>query len=110
MLCLLVSLAAEVPTARGQSARAMLVHPEPNVSSSFHAVVFSALRAAVNQNAAAPVTLNGKNLDLRRFNEPRCEEGLENHLRVKYEGRPITVIVMVGAAALDFAPSWWTRL
>lgn len=68
------------------------------------------MRAAVNEDEAAPVSLYVENLDLTRFSGAAYEESLQNHLRIKYQDRPITVVVTVGTAALEFAQRWRSSL
>jgi signal transduction histidine kinase len=105
----LAALAA-YPVSPGASAersrpRSMLVLDDANVRSPFYYELFSTLRATANANGP-PVTIYAESLDLTRFNGQAYEEGLQQYLRIKYEGKPVGVIVAIGSAALDCVLRW----
>ena len=51
-----------------------------------------------------------ESLDLSRFGGSAYEESLQAHLQVKYQDKPIGVVVAIGDAALEYVLRWRTRL
>jgi len=90
------------PSASGQSTRAVLVLDESDGNGSpFDAEIF--FGAAREPRQAAPIMVYVENLYLGPFSGNHDEESLPDHLRMMWLVRLVTVIVTVGAAALDFA-------
>jgi ABC-type uncharacterized transport system substrate-binding protein len=51
-----------------------------------------------------------ENLDLSRFGGPPYEQSLRAHLQVKYQDKPIGVVVAIGDATLEYVLRWRTSL
>ena len=72
--------------------------------------IFSALRSAVNASSGPPVGIYKESLDLSRFGGSAYEQSLRAHLQVKYQDKPIGVVVAIGDAALEYVLRWRTSL
>ena len=87
----------------------ILVLEQSDVRGPFYAEMFSALRSRVTASKT-PVTLYVENLDLSRFSSPEYNRGLQDLFRIKYQDKPISVIVALGAGALDRGLKWRSDL
>jgi signal transduction histidine kinase len=86
--------------------RSILVVDQSDVRGPFYYQIFSSFRSTVNATSRSPVSIYVESLDLSRFGGPTYEQSLQAHLQVKYQDRPIGVIVAVGDAALEFVLRW----
>ncbi len=101
-LILVLAVAALVcPAAAEPLPRSVLVLDQGGPGTPWPAAHSSALRLALNADAAEQVAFYFENLDLGRFNDPKYEATLRTYLQEKYRQRPIGVIVAVGSASLE---------
>lgn len=110
-LTILLALVALWPAKAETSshARSILVLEQSDVRGPFYSTIFDSMRTTVN--AAAPATtLYVENLDLSRFSGAPYEKAVETFLTDKYRDKPISVVVAVGSAALEFALRWRDEL
>lgn len=110
VLCAVLVLVPTCLAAGELRPRSILVLDQSDLRGSFYYEVFSAIRAAVNADGRAHITLYTESLDLSRFNGEAYEESLRKHLQVKYRDTPIGVIVAIGAATLQHVLNWRTEL
>ena len=97
------------PAAAQSTSRSILVIDQSDVRGPFYGV-FSALRSTINADSKSPTTIHVESLDFSRFSGPEYEEGLQRHFRVKYREKPISVIVAIGDASLDYVLRWRSTL
>jgi len=90
--------------------RSILVLDQSEVRGPLYYEIFSALRSAVNASSGPPVGIYKESLDLSRFGGPAYEQSLRVHLQVKYQDKPIGVVVAIGDAALEYVLRWRTSL
>jgi signal transduction histidine kinase len=110
VVLLVVTLAPAGVSAQESRARSILVIDQSDLRGPFYYRIFSGLRAVVSGHGDARTTLYAENLDLTRFKGASYEESLKLHLMEKYRDRPIGVIVVVGAAALELVLRWRAEL
>src|SRR6476469_9717355 len=103
---LLVACLALACPAVAAPPRSILVLDQSDVRGPFYYQIFSAFRSAVNASPGPPVSLDVESLDLSRFAGPAYEQSLQAHLRLKYQDRPIGVVVAIGDAALEYVSRW----
>jgi ABC-type uncharacterized transport system substrate-binding protein len=82
--------------------RSILVLDQSDVRGPFYYQIFSALRSAVNASPGAPVSIYVESLDLSRFGGAVYEQSLQAHFRVKYQNKPIGVVVAIGDSSLEY--------
>ena len=109
-VCLIAWLALECWPAVAAPPRSILVLDQSDVRGPFYYQIFSAFRAAVNASPGAPVSIYVESLDLSRFAGPTYEQSLQAHLRLKYQDKPIGVVVAIGDTALEYVSRWRTTL
>jgi signal transduction histidine kinase len=68
----------------------------------WYGALTSALRSVLNRSSTKSPSIYVENLDLNRFNGPRYDQSLKNHLQEKYRAKPISVVIAIGAEALQF--------
>jgi signal transduction histidine kinase len=90
--------------------RSMLILDQSEARGPFYYQIFSGIRAAVNADTEAHVTIYSESLDLSRFRGQASEENLHRFLREKYRDRPIGVVIAVGAATLNLVLRWRDEL
>jgi ABC-type uncharacterized transport system substrate-binding protein len=83
--------------------QSILVLQQSDARGPFYNEIINALRTRVNEKARQPVSIFVENLDLSRFGGAAYDHSLQAHLRVKYSGTPIGVIVAIGQGALAYA-------
>ncbi|QOZ28086.1 ABC transporter substrate binding protein [Bradyrhizobium sp. CCBAU 51753] len=88
----------------------MLVLDQSDRRGPFYYQVFVGLRDAVSAHGHAPTTVYTESLDLNRFGGEAYQDSFQRFLEVKYRDRPIGVVVVVGAAALELALRWRPQL
>ncbi|HMA70549.1 MAG TPA: ATP-binding protein [Xanthobacteraceae bacterium] len=98
------------PAAAQSTSRSILVIDQSDVRGPFYYDVFSALRSVINADSKSPTTIHVESLDFSRFSGPEYEESLQRHFRVKYREKPISVIVAIGDASLDYVLRWRSTL
>src|SRR5258705_9749282 len=81
--------------------RSVLIFDQSEPNSQWGVGFRAALRDTLNKDATKPVAIYSEIVDLGRFNDRRYEELLKTYLREKYRDKPIGVIVVHGAVALD---------
>ncbi len=88
--------------APAQSKRVVILYDErvelPGLSA-----LDASLTRTLNQNSAVPPQIFRESMDLSRFGSARYRSELAGHLRAKYAGKKIDVVVAVMGPALDFA-------
>jgi signal transduction histidine kinase len=111
---LIVSLAVPwqpaVASADAPRPRSMLILDQSEARGPFYYQIFSGIRAAVNADTEAHVTIYAESLDLSRFRGQAHEENLHRFLREKYRDRPVGVVIAIGGATLDLALRWRDEL
>ncbi len=90
--------------------QSILVIDQSDLRGPFYYQLFSELRSVVTSKARAHTTLYAESLDLSRFGGLAYEQSLERHFREKYRDRSISVIVAVGAPALEMVLRWRAEL
>lgn len=80
--------------------RSILVRGESDVRTPFYYRIFAGMRSVAHASTEQPVTILANGLDLARHCRFAYENGLQRHFQVKYDGRPISVVVAIGSAAL----------
>jgi signal transduction histidine kinase len=110
LLCLIVLLAPTRLLAEEMLARSILFLDQSEARGPFYYQVFSEFGAVVNADIRLHTTLYAESLDLSRFNGAAYEEGLQRHLKEKYQDRPIGVVVALGAATLELVLRWREKL
>jgi len=90
--------------------RSMLILDQSEARGPFYYQIFSGIRAAVNADTEAHVTIYSESLDLSRFRGQASEENLHRFLREKYRDRPIGVLIAIGAATLNLVLRWRDEL
>jgi signal transduction histidine kinase len=93
-------VAAELP------ARAILVLEQSDERGPFDADVVAGLRSTINANPTGPLSIYVENLNLDRFGGATYERSLQGHLLVKYEDRPIALIIALGPMGLEYVSRW----
>jgi len=96
--------AAELP------APAILVLEQSDERGPFDTDVVAGLRTTINTRPIGPVTIYVENLNLDRFAGAAYERSLQGHLLVKYEDRPIALIIALGPMALEYVSRWHALL
>ena len=86
--------------------RSILVLDQSELRGPFHYELFSGLREVVTRESRSHTTLYAESLDLSRFNGAAYEQSLQRYLQEKYRGRPIGVVVAIGAATLELTLRW----
>jgi signal transduction histidine kinase len=104
VILVFVSLAAFLaPQSLGAAGQpAILVFLPGGIRGPFYNDVFSAFQSTVDAKSHFPITAYPELLDLDQFKTQEIEESLSTHLRLKYQGKPIGVIVAVGTGPLEF--------
>ena len=117
MLCSLALLTCQIAAAAepkrvalAAPPRSILVLDQSDVRGPLYYEIFSALRSAVNASSEPPVTIYKESLDLSRFGGPAYDQSLQAHFKVKYQDRPIGVVVAIGDAALEYVLRWRASL
>ena len=83
-------------------ARNILVLYSQERETAIYAPFDRALRSQLESAAAYPLTFYTEYLDLLRFPGDEQQQKLMEYVRVKYSGKPISLIVVVSPLALDF--------
>jgi signal transduction histidine kinase len=101
-MVLLAAVTAPVISAAAESMPPSVLifdQSEPNIpwGLQFRSALLSALKAGSPNRLA----IYSETLDLGRFNGPQYEELLQTYLREKYWGKPVGVIIVHGATALE---------
>lgn len=109
-VCLVLLLFPLEAQAQDTRARSILVLDQSEPRGPFYFQIFSGIRAEVNADSHAHISLYAENLDLSRFNGKDYEESLHGHLKQKYRDKSVGVIVAVGAATLDLVLRWRAEL
>ena len=104
-IALLVTLGAvAAPTCRAAAEslpRSVLVFDQSDTNSPWGLAFRSAFRSEISRSSKTPVAIYSEVLELGRFNSPQHQQLLRSFLREKYRDRPIGVIAVHGATALD---------
>lgn len=79
----------------------MLIFDQSEPNSQWGIGFRAGLVATLGADAARPISIYSEVLDLARFNSKEYEELQRTYLREKYRDKPIGVIVVHGASALD---------
>ncbi|HKY87769.1 MAG TPA: sensor histidine kinase [Pseudorhodoplanes sp.] len=82
--------------------RSILVVTQSHGSGAFFNGIFSSFQATVN-GGPSPATIYRENLEVRWSVNQVFDESLLAHLKTKYAGTPLDVVVAVGAASLRHA-------
>ena len=106
ILCLMALLAPTSLLAQQPLARSILFLDQSETRGPFYHQVFSAFGEVVNADIRLHTTVYAESLDLSRFGGAAYEEDLQRHLKEKYQGRRISLVVAVGAATLELALRW----
>lgn len=88
----------------------ILVLDQSDLRGPFYNQVFSALRATIQGDPHAHVTIYAESLDLGRFTGEAYEASLRQLLKEKYRDKPIGVLLVVGVPALERVLSWRPEL
>ena len=80
----------------------MLVNQSSGNSGPLYEQIVSSLRRSLKANPLDPVTVYTESLDFAQFSSAVYEQSLSSHLQLKYQDRPIGVVVTIGATALDY--------
>lgn len=81
--------------------RSVLVFDQSDTSSPWGLAFRSAFRSEISRSSKTPVAIYSEVLELGRFNSLQHQQLLRSFLREKYRDRPIGVIAVHGATALD---------
>ncbi len=104
-IALLVTLgAAAAPPCQAAAEalpRSVLVFDQSDTNSPWGLAFRSAFRSEISRSSKTPVAIYSEVLELGRFNSPQHRQLLRSFLREKYRDRPIGVIAVHGATALD---------
>jgi signal transduction histidine kinase len=92
--------------AADQRPRSILILDQSDISGPLGHQIFSGLVATLNSTPGDPVTVYFESLDLNRFTGQDYEQSLQQHFRIKYRGKPIGIVVPIGASALAIALRW----
>jgi signal transduction histidine kinase len=89
------------PAAAEAVPRSVLIFDQSEPNSQWGIGFRAGLVATLGADAARPISIYSEVLDLARFNSKEYEELQRTYLREKYRDKPIGVIVVHGASALD---------
>jgi signal transduction histidine kinase len=104
ILIVLTGLLLQRPavTAEPLPQRAVLVIDQSSAGLPFNTAVTSAIRSTINAGSKSPTSFYSEHLDANRFFGPEYENEFVQFLKAKYRGTHIDVVIVFGAAALDF--------
>ncbi len=89
------------PAAAEAVPRSVLIFDQSEPNSQWGIGFRAGLVATLGADAARPISIYSEVLDLAQFNSKEYEELQRTYLREKYRDKPIGVIVVHGASALD---------
>ena len=100
---------ANLPAAETRS-RSILVLDQSDMRGSFYHQIFSAFQAEVGSSPRSHLTVYAEDLDLERFRTQDYEVTLRQMLSAKYRDKPVDVLVVIGACALEHVLRWRDEL
>jgi len=110
LLSVFVFISSLPAMAQERRSRSILVLDQSQSTGVFFLQIFSGLRAAINADASAHITLFSESLDLRRFDGEVYDESLRRHFGEKYRDKDIGVIVAMGPGTLELVQRWRNEL
>jgi signal transduction histidine kinase len=99
---LLVSVTLAGSLAAQPLPRSVLILYQSDPGAPFNIAFASTIRSTLNRSSVGPVSVYTEYLDFGEFSGARYEEIMSTHLREKYKGKAIGVIVVVGSTTLEF--------
>jgi signal transduction histidine kinase len=97
-------------SAQERRPHSVLVLDQSDLRGPFYHQLWAGLRGGLEARTHTRITIYGENLGLNRFGGTAYEQSLKTHLKEKYKGKPVGVIVALGKGALEYITRWRSEL